>query len=96
MISSLMTPNYSTSFPHQTLTKIHGRPNFLGLRRIEKELTANASSITSTLGGGAHGHLGLVKSAAAYATIVPGTPSTRPAMPAPLVIEAGTMQHEAF
>ena len=96
MISTLMTPNYGTTFPHQTLTKIHGRPNFLGLRRIEKELTANASSVTSTLGGGAHGHLGLVKSAATYNTITPGTPYVRPALPPPLIIPAGTTQHEAF
>ena len=46
------------------------------------------------LGEGAH--LGLVKLATAYETIAPGTPYIRPAMPAPLDIAQGTIQHEDF
>ena len=56
------------------VTKIHGRPTFLQLRKLEKKLTTNAAKVQLELGGGAHGHLGMIKSATDYATIAPGTP----------------------
>ena len=62
----------------------------MGLRKIDKEMTANASSIPSDLGGGAHGHLGLIKSATDYAT-VSGVAYTIPTLPPPLVIPAGSI-----
>ena len=72
------------NFPYPTLTKIHGRPTYLGLRKIENEITANASSVHSDLGGGMHGHLGLVKSDADYAKVAPGTAYHFPTQPDPL------------
>ena len=96
MLSTNSNKDYTTLFPFKSLTKIHGRPNFLGLRKIDKELTANASSIQSDLGGGAHGHLGLVKSTAEYAKIAPGNAYNIPTHPGTLRIPPGTSQHEAF
>ena len=77
-------------------TKIHGRPTFLQLRKLEKELTANASKVQSELGGGAHGHLGMIKSAAQYTAIAPGTPYVFPPQPPQLAIPQNTSQHQIF
>ena len=45
-------------FQIPTLTRVHGEPNFYTLKTLKNELKANASAVTSTLGGGVHGHLG--------------------------------------
>ena len=42
-----------TYFLHQTLTKIQGEPDYSTLKILKKELKANASRVTSDLGGGA-------------------------------------------
>ena len=54
------------AFPHPVLTPIIGKPNFTTLRRLQKELYANACVITTELGGGAFGHLGIVIPEVAY------------------------------
>ena len=64
-----------------TVTKIHGQPTNQDIDRLDNELTAIASSFPSELGGGVHGHAGLIKSAADYAIIAPGTPFNVPANP---------------
>jgi hypothetical protein len=53
------------------------------------EIKANAKSVHTTLGGAAHGHLGMVLSPAQYA-LVSATPYQRVLFPAPLVIPLGT------
>ena len=73
----------NTNFEYSTLTKITGQPNYILLKKIKDELTANATSVSSNLGGGANGHLGLVLNDAEYATIS-GTPYVRPVHPGPL------------
>jgi hypothetical protein len=76
------TPSYREDyFQYQTLTKIHGNPNYESLAKLEKEIKANGKSVPSTLGGGNQGHLGLVSSALAYERSAPGTPFVRPAFP---------------
>jgi hypothetical protein len=64
-----------------TVTKISGQPTNQDLDLLEEELTAIASSFPSELGGGAHGHAGLVTSAADYQVFAPGTPFNVPANP---------------
>ncbi len=64
-----------------TVTKIQGQPTNQDLDRLDEELTAIASSFPSDLGGGLHGHAGLVKSAADYALFAPGTPFVVPPNP---------------
>ena len=44
-----------------TVTKIQGQPTNRDIDRLEDELIAIASSFHSELGGGLHGHAGLVK-----------------------------------
>ena len=83
-----------TIFEKETLTAIHGRPDYPALHRLFQELKANAASVSSELGGGLFGHLGLLLTAAAYLRLTPDA-YIRPAQPAPLVIPPGTTQHEA-
>ena len=76
----------STLFDYPTLTKIHGAPTYKSLMVLKKELQANARSVGSNLGGGAHGNLGLVLTPAEYA-VHSDTPYQLPAFPDPLVIQ---------
>ena len=55
----------------ETVTKIHGQPTSHDLTNLEKEIIAILANIPTTLGGGNHGHLGLVMTQAAYAAMVP-------------------------
>ena len=64
MTSTTTTP--LLTFPHPTLTRIVGKPTNSSIKLLLKEVYANARAIPSTRGGGAHGHLGLVLSAADY------------------------------
>ena len=81
-------------FEKEVLDEITGRPDYAKLARLFKDLKANASKVTSGLGGGIFGHLGLVMTAIAYARIS-AVAYERQAMPAPLVIPPGTAQHAA-
>ena len=83
-----------TYFELPTLTKIHGEPTYFQLKELKNELKSNATSVTTDLGGGGHGHLGLVLTPAEYATIS-AVAYTRPVHPGPLIIPPGTAQHEA-
>jgi hypothetical protein len=74
--------NYRESyFQHPSLTKISGDPTYTSLAKLEKECKANGKSVSSTLGGGLQGHLGLICSAPAYNRVSPGVPFTRPTLP---------------
>ena len=72
-----------------TVTKVYGQPTNRDIDRLEDELTAIASNFHSDLGGGLHGHAGLIKSDADYALIAPGTPFVFPANPG--IYPAGAM-----
>jgi hypothetical protein len=53
----------------ETVTKIHGQPTDQDITMLEKELIAIAASIPTGLGGGNHGHAGLIVDAAKYLTM---------------------------
>ena len=83
---STRTPSVKdTYFQHKLLTKIHGKPTYPTLQTLHTELKANAGSVPSTLGGGLHGHLGLLLTDTAYATLQPTTPWVNPHNPGPFV-----------
>ena len=63
------------------VTKIQGQPTIQDIDRLDDELTAIASSFPSELGGGMHGHAGLIKNEADYALVAPATPFIVPANP---------------
>ena len=63
------------------VTKVHGQPTNQDLDLLEDELLWIASSIYSELGGGSHGHAGLLLSKADYEEMAPGTPFIFPINP---------------
>ena len=73
-------------FEKRQCTPILDRPTFKTLIQLKNELKTNAGSINTTLGGGAHGHLGLVVTPDEYVKICPNTPFIKPATPGPLAI----------
>ena len=77
----------STFFDYPSLTKITGEPTLGALMTLRNELKANAQSVETTLGGGAHGHLGLVVPPAIYNTIAPDTPYIKPRQPTIRLLE---------
>jgi len=54
------------ALPYPILTKIIGQPTNTSITLLTKEIYANALTIPSLRGGGAHGHLGFVMDATAY------------------------------
>lgn len=72
------------SFP-EDLKHINGRPDYDQLNHNRMALQANAATVDTTLGGGAHGYLGLIMSTVTYATVSaiafapPGCPAPLPA-----------------
>ncbi|GFH49736.1 hypothetical protein CTEN210_06212 [Chaetoceros tenuissimus] len=71
-------------FPVKTATPIVGPPTTDSVAYMKKELTKNAKSVTSTLGGAQHGHIFLVLTDADF-NAIPGTvPVIRPVHPGPL------------
>ena len=75
------TVNYrETHFPHAKLTKNIGQPTYSSLHALFVQLKANAMSVHSNLGGGRHGHLGLLLTTQAYSILLP-IPYVRPPYP---------------
>lgn len=77
----------TASFPKQSLTPIHGKPDFATLARLTQELTANAVSVHSNRGSGMHGHAAIVLGNDAYqeisavAWVAPTNPGPEPNIP---------------
>ena len=69
-------------FPNSKLTKIIGVPAYKTINTLQREATANASSVPSSLSNGAMGHFGLVHDAATVAILAPNFPYDRPIQPA--------------
>ncbi len=76
-------------FEFPDLDRISGEPNADSLIKLKKQLKSNASSVTSNLGDGLHGHLGLVLNPVEY-SLVSQVPFNAPVHPGPLVIAQGT------
>ena len=56
-------------FEFPEINKIHGAHTYAKLRNTKDQIKYTASSISSELGGGAHGHLRLVLTNIKYANI---------------------------
>ena len=83
-----------SKFEYPVLDKIHGEPTYHALKRMKEQLKRNAQSVISDLGGGAHGHLGLVLTAQEY-TKFSQIPYAAPRHPGPLQIPRNTDSAEA-
>ena len=82
-----------TFFNYPELTKIMSKPTITLLLKMKNELKANAQSVPQTLGGGQHGHLGLVLTTDEYETVAHGTPCIKPTLPS-LNTERGDTQFQ--
>ena len=67
-------------FRIKTLTRIDGEPTYEAISKASHELYTNAATLASTLGGGQHGHIGMVMKPALYATLS-ATPYVNPTKP---------------
>ena len=85
----------TTFFEYPILDRIHGEPTYEGLKRMKKQLKANAQSVPSILGGGQFGLLGLVLTPAEY-QVISNVAFVEPARPAALQIPPFTAQHDAI
>jgi hypothetical protein len=55
------TPNeLIAGFPHSSLPKVTGEPTFEDLKVIQRLLNTNAMLVSSYVGGGRQGHLGII------------------------------------
>jgi hypothetical protein len=91
---SIPTVNYrEIFFEHPDLSKIIGVPSYDTLHTLNQEIKSNAISVHSNLGGGQHGHLGLVISPNAYAFLA-DIPYVRPGHPAPLDVPVAATRHQ--
>ena len=70
---------FYTAFPAHA-TKITGEPSYDDLRQLRTVIYQNAASVNSSLGGGNHGHLGMIMDAPTYATLT-ATPWQDPPEP---------------
>lgn len=92
-MSSASSVNYCNNFFEiANLTRIHGEPTFESIQTLQQEILINVQCVHSDLGGGAHGHLGLVLCPQEYA-VHSNTVYRWPTHPGPLVIPAGTTNH---
>jgi hypothetical protein len=64
----------------ELVTKIHGQPTDHDITTLEKSLVTIAASIPSGLGGGNHGHAGIIVEATKYLAIA-GVAFTDPIHP---------------
>jgi hypothetical protein len=63
------------------LTKIHGQLTIHNLMILEKELIAILAGIPTALGGGNHGHAGIIMDPATIATMTGGADFNNPVNP---------------
>ena len=68
---------------------------FKTLKKLRKQIKANAASVTSTLGGGLHGHLSLVLPTSEYDNIS-GCHFIKPVHPGTLTISKNSALHDAI
>ena len=81
-------------FEYKVLTKIIVEPTFNKLHEMFYQLKSNTAAIPCTLGGGINKYLGMLISAARYATVAPTTPFVPPPMPGALVIDSNMTQYQ--
>ncbi len=67
-------------FPIKILPLIMGEPDYETINHMVQTLYGNAASLATTLGGGVHGHIGIIMGQALYATLM-ATPYIAPIDP---------------
>eukprot|EP00957_Ditylum_brightwellii_P169065 12868123-Ditylum_brightwellii.AAC.1 len=72
------------------LTHVHGKPTMANFLTLRNEIQANAQAVSTTLGGGRHGHLGLVMTPQDYVLIPNTTAYIQPPQPLLILPQNGT------
>ena len=57
---TLSADDIVSNFPVKTLPTIQGAPGYKSISAMTQALYGNAASLSTTSGGGAHGHIGLI------------------------------------
>ncbi len=65
----------------ESATKIHGQPTYQDSTLYEKELISIAANIPTALGGGNHGHAGIIVEPTKYLVMTGGTAFINPVHP---------------
>ena len=83
-MSASLTTQIVFSLPHDPLTPLdpNNAPTPQAIRLLSRECYANVRVVDTSLGGGIHGHLGLLMPDAQYAIAAPGTAYALPNRPA--------------
>ena len=63
------TEHITGELPYPSVTKIEGRPSYVTLKELKRQLKANAAAVPTDLGGGQHGFLGLLLLDLEYQTL---------------------------
>eukprot|EP00957_Ditylum_brightwellii_P186520 14200873-Ditylum_brightwellii.AAC.1 len=62
-MSTYLTEEVQSKFLHKTLLQCHSKPNYDYIHEVMMALYTNTAVVPTKLGGGAHGHIGLVMEA---------------------------------
>lgn len=81
-------------FPNASLPKIHGEPTYETINDIVQHMYANAATVSCSLGGGQHGHIGLIMKPALYQTLSAAA-FVRPSDPGPLPVYNPNIRYTA-
>jgi hypothetical protein len=71
-----------SKFPIKILPTINDEPDYGNINNMVQLLYGNAATLATTLGGGQHGHIGLIMTPILYSTLT-ATPYTQPIDPGP-------------
>ena len=89
--------NIVAKFPTKILPPIPGEPDYDCISQLDKIMYGNAATLPTTLGGGAHGHVGLIMKATLYVTLAATayvTPNEPPLTPdVPSTATSASQQH---
>ena len=66
---ALSADDIVAKFPVKTLPIIQGAPDYETISSMMQALYGNAASLSTTSGGGTHGHIGLIMTPALYLTL---------------------------
>jgi hypothetical protein len=66
---SLTIDDIIAKFPTKRLPIIDGEPDYSSSNMMVQLLYSNAATLTTTLGGAQHGHIGIIMPATLYATL---------------------------
>ena len=69
MVKPTTVDNIVTKSPTKTLLPITGEPDYDSISQLNQLMYGNAATLPTTLGGGAHGHVGLIIKATLYTTL---------------------------